>query len=188
MNEIKTVYHQIGKEYVEGNFKVDKAFLQRAYDEIKRINNEIFERIPFKVIFTDDDTYASAKEMRERVIKEGVIYIYKGGEPNEYLTQEENWKGRAVHDVWAHLVCGCPFNFQGELNAYYEQRKYYPEWTWRVLFAEIPAQTSAFYYSDGFDFEQRAIEAPKHWLELTEKYKRDYSQNSVLKPLIDVLV
>lgn len=81
------------------------------------------------------------------------------------------------------MVCGCPFNFKGELTAYIEQRKLYPESTWGVLFAEIPLQTSAYYYKGSFDFNQRAIEANSDLVEyVVNRFEEDYSDNSVLKP------
>lgn len=193
----------IGQEYVEGTFENEETDIVReAFEEISKVNRELFARIPFPVIFVDEDPYKSAKDMRERVMKEQVIYIFTvfGGHP--YLDQESNNMGRAVHDVWAHLVCGCPFTFEGEYNAYLEQRKYYPEWTWRVLFAEIPAQTCAFYYQGivgdktselytgvgNFDYTQRAIEAPQEWLDMCLPLQRDYSHNAVLKPLNELTV
>lgn len=184
--QIEEIRYIIGKEYVEtpkGGFKHEEdKFVEEAYRTITAINKRLFEAIPFPVVFTSVDPYKTAKEMRERVMKEKVIYIYTefGGHP--YLSQEENNIGRAVHDVFAHLVCGCPFTFVGEYNAYLEQREYYPEWVWGVLFAEIPAQTCAYYYKGSFDYDQRAIEAPRHWMTLTEPLKRDYSHHSVLQP------
>lgn len=195
-NEVERIRYTIGKAYVEGTFENEENdFVREAFEEISKVNRELFELIPFPVIFVDEDPYQSAKEMRERVLKEKVIYIFTvfGGHP--YLDQEANNMGRAVHDVYAHLVCGCPFNFEGEYNAYLEQRNYYPDWTWKVLFAEIPAQTSAFYYQGiigdksspfytgvgNFDYTQRAIEAPQEWLDLCEPLKRSY-EGGILDP------
>lgn len=180
MNE-KEIKMIIGREYVTGNFEdQDAEFLKQAYSDISKINRELFNKIPFPVIFTAIDPYKSASDMRKRVQEEKKIYIYTEFSGHPFLDQESNNISRAVHDVYAHLVCGCPFNFQGEYNAYLEQRKHYPEKYWRVLFAEIPGQTSAFYYSGGFDYEQRAIEAPARWLELCKPLKKDYSKNAVL--------
>jgi hypothetical protein len=177
----------IGAEYVNGVFSSENSdFVGMAYREIARINAELFKLIPYEVEFTDDDPYESAKQMRGQVSSTGKIRIYTGWSGHPFLTQEENNISRAVHDVLAHMVCGCPFNFVGEYNAYLTQREYYPEWTWAVLFAEIPAQTCAYYYSESFDFHQRAINAPSHWLKWCESLKRDYSANSVLS--IDSLV
>jgi hypothetical protein len=172
----------IGRQYVEANFASENSdFVAKCYREYVRINQELFAKIPFPVVFTNVDTYKTAKEMRERVLNEQVIYIYTeyGGHP--FLNQEENNIARAVHDVWAHLVCGCPFTFQGEFNAYLEQRKHYPKWTWNVLFTEIPAQTAAYYYKGDFSYVQRAFIAPVEWVEVCEmNLIKDYSQNAIM--------
>lgn len=182
----KDIRYTIGKAYVEGTFESENSeYVAKAYKEIARVHRELFERIPFKVEFTEEDTYMNAKDMRADVLKTGVIKIYKGWSGHPFLTHEENNIGRAVHDVFAHLVCGCPFNFQGEYNAYLEQRKYYPEWTWRVLFAEIPGQTSAYYYKGDFSYDQRAFEAPQEWLDMCEVLVRDYSENSIMEGLYE---
>lgn len=181
MLDQKTIKLIIGAEYIHGSFDHENdEYMRKAYREINEINMELFNKIPFPVIFTKNDPYSSAKEMRKRVMEEKKIYIFTGSSEHEFLTPKENAISRAVHDVYAHLVCGCPFSFQGEYNAYLEQRKYYPGHLWHVLFAEIPGQTSAFYFTGSFDYKQRAIEAPAHWLDLCQGLKKDYSHNSVL--------
>lgn len=175
----------IGEEYLVRSGKSmqeNSEHVAHIFREIVEINNELFNSIPFEVYFTTEDMYTSARHMRERVLADGVIYIYSGWSGHPFLTQEENNIGRAVHDVFAHLVCGCPFTFEGEYTAYLEQRKWYPKHTWDVLFAEIPAQTAA-YYANGnsHEFSQRAISAPKKWVTLAESLiLEDYSKNSVL--------
>jgi hypothetical protein len=173
----------LGRNYMEGVYDTENSDqVKEDFRKIAAVSSELFEKIPYTVIFTEDDHYKSAKEMREKVTETGVIYIFSGNNDHPYLTPEENLKGRAVHDVFAHMVCGCPFSFQGELNAYYEQRKHYPEEVWATLFAEIPMQTAAFYYN-GKRFEgikQRAIRATETEMNLVEHMKKDYSKNSVL--------
>ena len=184
VNEIKLA---IGKAYVEGTFASENSeYVGKAFKEISRVNRQLFERIPFKVEFTSEDPYASAKEMRAEVLRTGVIKIFTEWSGHPFLTQEENNWGRAVHDIFAHLVCGCPFNFEGEYSAYLEQRKYYPEWTWRVLFAEIPGQTCAYYYKGDFSYDQRAIEAPQEWLDLCKGIEQDYSENAILDGILEL--
>lgn len=176
----------IGFEYLSCiGFEEETEFVKAAYAEIVKVNKELFQQLPCEVVFSQIDSYRSAAHMREEVKKSGKINIYTGFGGHPYLSQLDNSVGRAVHDVLAHLVCGCPFSFEGEYTAYLEQRKYYPEWTWDVLFAEIPAQTAA-YYANGksHDFKQRAIVAPKRWLERTATLElKDYSHNSILKPI-----
>lgn len=182
---IDEIKYKIGQEYVEGSFEHEETEkVKQAFADINRVNQELFKLIPYRVIFTTDDVYQSAKEMREKVAATGEIYIFTEWSGHPYLTQDENNMGRAVHDVWAHMVCGCPFTFQGEYNAYLEQRKHYPESTWRVLFAEIPGQTAAYYFKGSFDYDQRAFEAPKEWLDLCEPFIKDYSENAILKSLL----
>lgn len=180
----KEIINLLGNFYFSGQIKEENTeFVEKCYREIARINKELMKHIPYEVIFTDNDEYASAKEMRERVAKENIMYIFKGNSEHKYFTEEENWEFRAVHDVFAHLVCGCPFDFKGELSAYEEQRKLYPEYTWGVLFGEIPMQTATYYFSNGFNFNQRAVHIEKDLMDyITDRFKTDYSENSILKP------
>lgn len=180
--EEKQIREHIGNSYCNDLFSSENSeFVAKCYAEYAKVNRKLFKMIPFPVIFTKNDTYASAKEMRERVIKDRKIYIYTEYDGHPFLEQGDNNIARAVHDIWAHLVCGCPFTFAGEFNAYLEQRKYYPSWTWRVLFTEIPAQTAAYYFMGDFSYKQRAFAAPAEWLELCSTYLiKDYSKNAIL--------
>jgi hypothetical protein len=179
------VIEMLGKNYLTGNYESEQtAETKKAYETISTINRELFKHIPYKVVFTSNDEYASAKEMRERVQKENTIYIYNGWNGHPFLSLEDNLIGRAVHDVFAHCVCGCPFSFTGELNAYFTQREYYPKSVWNVLFSEIPMQTAAFYTANKeFSFPQRAFAATQQEMDMVEHLKKDYSKNSILKPL-----
>jgi hypothetical protein len=179
------VIEVLGMNYLEGLYQSENTeSVKRDYEIISAVNKELFKHIPYTVVFTEKDMYSSAKEMREQVQKTGIIYIYTGWSGHPFLTQEENNIGRAVHDVFAHCVCGCPFNFQGELNAYYTQREYYPKEVWATLFAEIPMQTAAFYAAGKqFNFPQRAIRATEQDMLLVSHMVKDYSKNSILKPL-----
>lgn len=173
----------LGRNFMEGIYESENSDQVREdFRKIAAVSSALFEKIPYTVIFTEDDHYKSAKDMREKVSASGIIHIFSGNNDHPYLSPEENLKGRAVHDVFAHMVCGCPFTFQGELNAYYEQRKHYPTSVWPTLFAEIPMQTAAFYYN-GKSFEgikQRTFRATETEMNLVEHMKKDYSQNSVL--------
>lgn len=173
----------IGRQYVHGYFPTEESVLVRdAFATFSRINRELFARIPYEVVFTEEDPYTSAKHMREDITRSGVARIFTGWSGHPFLTEEQNNVSRAVHDIYAHMVCGCPFTFEGEYTAYVEQRKHYPEWTWGVLFAEIPAQTAAYYYTGSFSYKQRAFEAPGQWMEMTKGMEKDFSRHAVLTP------
>lgn len=182
--EQMNVIEVLGRNYIEGLYESENTeSVANDFKIIAAINEELFKHIPYEVVFTENDTYSSAKQMREEIQRTGIIYIYTGWSGHPFLTQEQNNIGRAVHDVFAHCVCGCPFSFQGELNAYYTQREYYPREVWNTLFAEIPMQTAAYYTANGFNFPQRAIRATNQDMQLVAHMKKDYSKNSILKPL-----
>jgi hypothetical protein len=180
------IKYEIGKEYIliDEN-KQDKEKIAFHYELIAKTSADLFEKINIPVIFTENDEYKSAFEMRARVEKENKIYIFCGGSKHPFLTQKQNNTGRAVHDIYAHLICGCPFSFSGEFNAYLTQRLFYPVETWKTLYAEIPGQTAAFYYMDGFNFQQKAIEAPPEWIEKTMILKTEY-ENKKYKYFDDI--
>ena len=182
MDKVKTFRNNLGRMYRESKFEGENsATVKEHYKIIAEVNKALFDMIPYEVVACEGEPYKNAKEMRERVVREGVVFISTDGEPNQFMTQYENFIGRAVHDCFAHMVCGCPFTFKGEYNAYLEQRKYYPKKVWGTLFAEIPMQTASYYYGMNFDYEQRAFEAPLELMNEAEKIlKHDYSNDSVI--------
>lgn len=184
MIDIHSVRYGIGRSYTEDYFISEGSdSVAYAYKVIEMVSEALFSKIPYEVIFTEKDPYESSKEMREHVQETGKVKIYTVSNGHPFLSQESNNRFRAVHDVWSHCVCGCPFTFEGEYTAYIEQRKYYPKSVWNVLFSEIPAQTCAYYYVGSFDFKQRAIESPIEWLDMCKGLEKDYSYNSILDPL-----
>lgn len=185
MENIEYIKYEIGRAYCEDKFLGEEGLhVANEFEKIRYVTNKLFDMIPYVIEFTEKDPYESAREMRDKVKEYGIIKIYTVTDGHPFLSQEDNDKFRAVHDVFAHLVCGCPFTFRGEYTAYLEQRKYYPKSTWNVLFSEIPAQTCAYYYKGDFSFKQRAFEAPTTWLNMCRGVESDYSKNSILRPLL----
>ena len=169
-SKLEVVRDMIGKEYFTRHVGIEEETteVESIYRDIVEVTNELFAKIPWKIVFTVEDTYSSCKEMIERVEKEGILYIYSGGCEHPYYLPEENMKGRAVHDYF-HILGAHPFSFLGEYNAYQAQKLFYPKHTWSVLFAEIPAQTAAYYVNGkNHNFQQRAIKAPLDWIQLME--------------------
>ena len=181
----------LGNLYMNGSFeKENTSEIKEKFAEMERINEKLFVEMQkaynIRVVFTEDDHYKSAKDMREKVMKTGIMYIFSGNNTHKYFTKQGNLIFRAVHDILGHMVCGCPFSHTGEISAGLTQRLYYPKHLHNLLFSEIGLQTSAFYF-DGKDFsgiEQRAVELNGTIVEhFSRLYERDYSENSVLSPL-----
>lgn len=61
--------------------------------------------------------YANSAEMRADVFGNKHMWVFEGGEPHPFLTQEQNTKFRAVHDIYGHAKTGFEFGPRGELNA-----------------------------------------------------------------------
>ena len=61
--------------------------------------------------------YANSAEMRADVFGNNHLWVFEGGEPHPFLTQEQNTKFRAVHDIYGHAKTGFEFGPRGELNA-----------------------------------------------------------------------
>lgn len=174
----------IGREYVETpSLPLEGTEEIRAqFAELSAVNHRLFERIPFHIEFTEVDPYRSAQEMRQEAVNTGNLRIYTGWSGHPYLTWEDNNVGRAVHDVWAHCVCGCPFTFRGEYSAYLEQRSHYPPHLWSLLFAEIPAQTAAnAHVGWTYDYPQRAFAAPAAWQRMCVGLAGDYARHAIVQ-------
>jgi len=181
----------LGELYMTGEFEEENTnSIKKDFDEMAKINEKLFYAMQkaygIKVIFNEEDHYKSAKDMRNKVMETGIMYIFSGNNTHKYLSKRDNLIFRAVHDILGHMVCGCPFSHEGEISAGLEQRKYYPKHLHSLLFSEVGLQTSAFYYN-GKDFTgitQRAVRVSSEISEYFEKnYVQDYSKNSVLEPL-----
>lgn len=183
----------LGNLYMNGQFKNENTDdIKHKFEEMERINLELFKAIEsrynIKVVFTENDAYKSARDMRERVMNERIMYIFSGNNTHKYFTPQGNLIFRAIHDIMGHLVCGCPFSHKGEISAGLTQRHYYPKELHALLFSEIGLQTSAFYFNGKkFDgIEQRAVELDSSLVSHFYQYEEDYSSQSVLEPLTDL--
>jgi hypothetical protein len=71
--------------------------------------------------YGDDDgpaPYANSTAMMADVLNNRHLWVYDGGEDHPGLTREQNWKFRAVHDVFGHAWHGYQFGPRGEENAW----------------------------------------------------------------------
>lgn len=183
----------LGNLYMNGTFeKEDTQEIKRKFELMESINEMLFQAIKSRygitVVFTEDDMYKDSKDMRTQVMASKKMYIFSGNNTHKFFSKRGNLVFRAIHDIFGHLVCGCPFSHEGEISAGLTQRYYYPKELHALLFSEIGLQTSAFYFNGKrFDgIEQRAVELDNAIVTHFYRYERDYSHNSVLSPLVDL--
>jgi hypothetical protein len=153
------VVQKVGSWY--DSAPVHERYADSAYDVISRINNVLYEKIPIPVKWVSEDPYDSYADMKERVQKEGVLYVFTGGSNPKHMSHEDNIKGRAVHDYFGHLEADCNFSMRGEWEKYNHVKDRYPAWVRPLLFTEIVGQRAMISYSGGFDYDQKATFAPK---------------------------
>lgn len=174
------VAHRIGLEYVEGHFEnEDSIRVQKAYYQISKRNSELYRQIPIPVLWTEDDPYSSYEELREGIRRDGELRVFSGGSHPKFVNPDQNVKGRAVHDYFGHYRHDVDFSVKGEFLKWWHTRHHFPDLyeydipVREVLFAEIVGQRCAVgYLDDGFGdqrFEQRAIAAPRRWIELCKE-------------------
>lgn len=113
-----------------------------SYAALRDSVNKFFKMIQskVKVEFVDGDPYSSAEQMREEVKKTKILKVMKDFSSHPFFNEEENWKFRAVHDWFSHIISGQPFTQKGELQAYNTHIKMMPPAAWPALFTEIIGQ------------------------------------------------
>ena len=115
--------------------------------------------------FVPEHVYTSAKDLRNRVEKEGVMYV------STLDADHPVWKGekglitntmfRAWHDWEGHIVKGKGFTLAGEIAAYNAHAKIVPRESIPVLFTEVVGQICCFYQSGKKNCAQKAVILPQ---------------------------
>jgi hypothetical protein len=175
-NPVASECADLGRSYLAAKDRRSTQKARRLYRQLARETSRLFSLIRLKVEFTHDDPYPSLKVMRKQVEETGVLRVFAGGDP-VLLSREENLKGRAVHDLFAHLVAGAPFHATGEFNAFEAQAAIYSPAIRPVLFNEIVGQTCAYLANKSQHADQKVIFWPKNIEEsvagaMRKKFKR----------------
>ena len=74
------------------------------------------ERVKIEPWRQQGQPYANSAAMMADV-KNNHLWVFEGGEPHPLMTPEQNWKFRAIHDIFGHAKTGFEFGPRGELNA-----------------------------------------------------------------------
>jgi len=135
--------------------------LEEEYGALGRYNEERFEDIPLDVEFIEGDPYGSAAEMFEDIEQNDRLKIFSGGSHPDGMSEEQNVKGRAVHDYFGHYGNQVDFSLEGEFQKWYNQRHDVPDGSEDLYFSEVVGQVALVHYlDDGFEddrFEQRSV-------------------------------
>jgi hypothetical protein len=167
----ESVQTQIAKWYLRTDEHPDNH-VRRAYQVIARINEYWYDMIPVEVVWTEKDPYDNYVDMKRSVKRDGELRVFSGGSEPNYMSYEQNVKGRAVHDWFGHLQADCDFSLKGEFLKYNHVKHRYPKSVRPLLFSEIVGQRALVGYLDnGFEsdkFQQKGIFAPDRYVRLCE--------------------
>lgn len=115
---------------------------QESYEALRNAVNKFFKLIKSKVTveFVDGNPYESSEQMQKEVTKTKVFKIMKDFSTHPFFSEEENWRFRAVHDWFTHVIAHQPFTQKGELQTYNMHAKMMPPAALPALFTEIIGQ------------------------------------------------
>jgi len=115
-----------------------------------------------KVEFVEENPYENEEEMKQDVLKNGVLKVYTGGTEHPIFDSELNIKLRAVHDWMSHIQpsgTSPGFDMKGEVRAYNAHLHTIPPAAAPALFTEIIGQAS-FFINNGYFPEQKIAILP----------------------------
>lgn len=144
--------YAIAGEYKKAQAGPEPAGLRQSYESLRHHTNRQFEfmtrpkekgGLGMSVQFTDHDPYDSPQALAADVSK-GQIKVLKTSSTGShaFLTDEENDRFRAVHDVFGHVSTGRGFSRHGEEAAYQSHKQMFPKEAHAALVSETRGQNS----------------------------------------------
>jgi len=169
-------------EYDERAVPAYQAMLSACDRFFKMIGSKV------KVEFVDGDPYTSQQQMKQEVAATKVLKVMKDFSDHPLFTKEQNWKFRAVHDWFTHILTNQPFTLEGELKAYNTHLKMFPPASYPALFTEIVGQvcyqtshgsfpTQKVCVLDGFDYKNLG-HVEGHTIQNKQLMRNDASTNA----------
>jgi hypothetical protein len=139
--------------------------------------------------------YQTSTEMKKDVDQNGHLWYFRttgdtDNHPNSLMTNEQNDKFRAVHDVFGHAQMGNQFGPVGETNAYLEHSQMFSPKALRALTTETLGQNATYNFGKdnvGKPAEQRNFAVQKATLLPQSTYsglmsRRDSAMMSAHEP------
>lgn len=119
-----------------------------------------------QVEVTPDDPYAHPEDMAAD-LREGRIKVFSSATTgvHDYLSEEENDRLRAVHDVFGHGAIGRGFSRHGEEASWRSHRQMYSEAAQEALASEFRGKNSSVVWRGEFP-ENRLVGVPKFMQEI----------------------
>lgn len=88
-----------------------------------------------------------ATEAMFRALDTKTLLVFTGGDPHAYLSDQENWYLRCVHDVFGHYLTGGSFGPNGEDRAWHSHVQMFSPLAAAAMTTETRGQNSWFWNS-----------------------------------------
>lgn len=130
-----------------------------SYQALLRDVERFFQILQSKVTveFVDYDAYRNADELTQDVRENHRLRVSKLFSEHPFFTKEQNWKFRAVHDWFSHILGRTPFSSKGEIAAYNVHAKMFSRAALPALFTEIVGQVAHVHVKGDFPVQKVAI-------------------------------
>lgn len=143
--EVRESYEQFAKEVQDQFDMLESVVNVRWWTEDP--DNPRSEPLP-------GQPYQSSGEMFAKMRETGEVYIYVGGDPNEFMEEMDengvtiNEKFRAIHDVFGHAKNGFGFGPRGEWNAWVAHSQMFSPLAFKAMTTETVGQNAWFNFSE----------------------------------------
>lgn len=158
--------HAIRQEYQKAQAAPESPTIRKSYDAMREHVNQQYDYMTrpqdqgglgISVEVTKEDPYPDRKAMGEDFAKRRAIKVMStettGG--SAALSNEDNDKFRAVHDVFGHLATGSSFSRHGEETAFHTHKQMFPPEAHEAVTSELRGQNSYLNFGGG-DFPDQS--------------------------------
>lgn len=140
----------------EARVKNYDDLLEKSYLQLAKEVKSQFDALPISMSYYrgGEGSYKSSKELFEDIDKRGHMYVYRGGDPHDFLGQTDPDTGlsynemfRAVHDYFGHAVHRNQFGPMGEETAWAAHSQMFSPLARVAMSSETRGQNSLVNYS-----------------------------------------
>ena len=130
-----------------------------SFEAMKPFVDKMFKRIEgvIDVHFVEEHPYENADELRQDVVKNGVLKISTLDAEHEVFDPTTNAKFRAIHDFMSHIQRATEFDAKGEIASYNAHLQTMPPASHPALFTEVVGQACSFIVNGEFPEQKIAL-------------------------------
>lgn len=151
---------------------------KRAYQIFVAEVRRQFDHLPVQVEpwTAPGQPYKNSRELFHDIDENNHMYVFYGGDDHPFLSREDNYKLRAIHDYYGHAAHGFEFGPRGEENAWLKHSQMFSPEAVPAATAETRGQNSFVNFGKHAEhnrlFPEQTIFAPQKAHVLPDEYNR----------------